>query len=284
MTKGVVLFANNNEQVDYIKQAIFCTQQIKKHLDLPVSLVTNSSDHLYKQYSTYVELFDKIISIPKVNSGQRKSFRDGVGPVKKLEWNNLNRSDVYDLTPYDETLVMDTDYIVANNQLLNCFKVNNDFMIWKEATYLNPYGKVWEIKYVSDTSMEMYWATVFYFKKCEKMKTYFNTVQHVRDNWAYYRWIYQIASKNYRNDFAFTIAIWIMNGFEDNKEWPAKLPGTHYYIYDRDQIIDFNDNKFTFLVTVPQDQKKSTATTVKDLNVHVMNKLGLQTVIESKGI
>ena len=43
-------------------------------------------------------------------------------------------------------------------------------------------------------------------------------------------------------------------------------------------------NKFTFLVTVPQDQKKSTATTVKDLNVHVMNKLGLQTVIESKGI
>ncbi len=46
------------------------------------------------------------------------------------------------------------------------------------------------------------------------MKTFFNTVQHVRDNWPYYRWIYQIGSKNYRNDFAFTIAIWIMNGFE----------------------------------------------------------------------
>ena len=75
-----------------------------------------------------------------------------------------------------------------------------------------------------------------------------------------------------------------MNGFEKNDIWPAKLPGTHYYIYDRDQIIDFENNKFTFLVTVPQDQRKSTATTVKDMNVHVMNKLGLQKLIESKGL
>ena len=284
MTKGVILFANNNEQVDYIKQAIFCAKQIKEHLNLPVSLVTNSSDHLYKQYSTYVELFDKVISIEKVPSYQRKSFRDGPGAAKKLEWNNFNRADAFNLTPYDETLVMDTDYIIANDQLLHCFDLDNDFMIWKDATYLNPHGKVWEIRYVSDPSIEMYWATVFYFKKTKKTKVFFNTVKHIKENWGYYRWMYQIGAKNYRNDFSFSIAIHIMNGFERNNYWPASLPGSKYYIFDRDVIIDFENNKFTFLVTVPQDQKKCTATTVKDLNVHVMNKLGLQTVIESKGL
>ena len=46
-----------------------------------------------------------------------------------------------------------------------------------------------------------------------------------------------------------------MNGFERNNYWPASLPGSKYYIFDRDVIIDFENNKFTFLVTVPQDQK-----------------------------
>ena len=42
MTKGVLLFAHNNGLIDYVSQAIFCSEQIKKHLNLSVSLVTSN--------------------------------------------------------------------------------------------------------------------------------------------------------------------------------------------------------------------------------------------------
>ena len=39
MDKGVLLFAYNNE-IDYVKQAIYCAEHIKKHLIL-IALVNN---------------------------------------------------------------------------------------------------------------------------------------------------------------------------------------------------------------------------------------------------
>lgn len=284
MTKGVILFANNNDEIDYVRQAIFCAKQVQKYLKLPVSLVTDSAKHLKDNYPKLVDTFDQVISTKKITIFQRKTFRDGMGKAKKLPWNNLNRSDAYNLTPYDETIVMDTDYIVCNNNLSNCFKVNDDFMIWKDAFYLNPIGEPWEIRNVSDVSIEMYWATVFYFKKNKKTKTFFELLQYIKDNWAYYRWIYQIASVNFRNDFAFSIAIHIMNGFEENTNWPAKLPGTLYYTYDRDLVEDFVDNRFTFLCANPNEKGSYSIATAKDINVHIMNKIALERLIESQGI
>ena len=46
MSKGVLLFAQNNEQIDYIKQAVYLAKRIKRFLDLPVSLVTDSKEYL----------------------------------------------------------------------------------------------------------------------------------------------------------------------------------------------------------------------------------------------
>tara|TARA_B100000470_G_C19791780_1_gene392512 strand:- start:1669 stop:2523 length:855 start_codon:yes stop_codon:yes gene_type:complete len=284
MTKGVILFANNNDEIDYVRQAIFCAKHIKKHLNLPVSLITDSEKHLQTKYPHLIDIFDKVISAEKIQVYQRKTFRDGRQVSKKLQWNNFNRSDAYNLTPYDETIVMDTDYIVGNDLLLNCFKLNDDFMIWKDSLYINPYGKPWEIRYVSDTSIEMYWATVFYFKKNKKMETFFELLKYIKENWNYYRWIYQISGRNFRNDFAFSIAIHIMNGFESSTHWPTNPPGSLYYIFDRDLVEDFKDDEFTFLCTLPNDNSNYSVATTKDLNVHVMNKIGLEQLIERQGI
>ena len=32
MTNGVLLFAHNNQKMDYVKQAIYCARKIKKYL------------------------------------------------------------------------------------------------------------------------------------------------------------------------------------------------------------------------------------------------------------
>ena len=45
--KGALIFARNNAQIDYIKQARFSAQRIRKHLDIPTSIVTDSVCLLY---------------------------------------------------------------------------------------------------------------------------------------------------------------------------------------------------------------------------------------------
>ena len=57
MSKGVLLFAFNNESINYIKQAIFCANRIKKYLDLPVSLVTDINVTEVKDH------FDSVIKV-----------------------------------------------------------------------------------------------------------------------------------------------------------------------------------------------------------------------------
>jgi hypothetical protein len=43
MTRGVLLFAHNNEQVNYGIMAYWCARRIAEHLAVPVSLVSDAN-------------------------------------------------------------------------------------------------------------------------------------------------------------------------------------------------------------------------------------------------
>ncbi len=131
MTKGVLLFANNNEQVDYVKQAIFCAKRVKKYTNLDVTLVTDSSEQL-EQYKFYTKYIDKIITVPKAIESQQKKFFDGESYIYAT-WKNFSRTTCYDITPYDQTLVIDTDFILGSSSILKCFDTPHDFLINRYA-------------------------------------------------------------------------------------------------------------------------------------------------------
>ena len=65
MRKGVLLFANNNSQVDYIKQACYLAKKVKKHLKVPVSLVTSDRSRVTDFYP--YEVFDRITYTSRYN-------------------------------------------------------------------------------------------------------------------------------------------------------------------------------------------------------------------------
>ena len=46
MSKGALVFARNNAQVDYVKQAHFLAKRIKKYLNIGTTVVTDSKDYL----------------------------------------------------------------------------------------------------------------------------------------------------------------------------------------------------------------------------------------------
>lgn len=279
MTKGVVLFAFNTE-IDYVKMSIHSAERIKKHLGLPVTLVTDSRDYLNKDFYDKLYLFDSVIKYED-NTVQTRKFSDGNVKSTNHVWKNTTRSDVYSLSPYDETLVLDVDYIINSSFLLNCFELKSDFLIYKNSCDLSGWRKTNEFKYVNQYSIPFYWATVFYFKKNKKNKIFFNLVQYIRDNWDYYRLIYQINDKKFRNDYAFSIAIHILNGM-DVDCFDDIIPGKKFYTLDKDILISLDDNSCVFLVEKENKLDEYVPIRISDLDVHIMNKHSLLRVYDAK--
>lgn len=278
MSRGALLIARNNSQVDYVKQAIFCAEKIQQHLNIPVTLLTDNVSYMEKNYSDKIQVFDNIIALPNEKAKSYKKYRDGVFQEYKLEWKNTSRNVAYDLTPYNETLLMDTDYILANNVLINCFEQNSDLMMYNMATDLAGWRDFSEFSHISPNGIDFYWATIVFFRKTKVNKIFFDLVGHIKDNWYHYKVVYKIMNPTFRNDFAFSIAAHIMNGYMRNN-FVTPLPGKKYVSLDNDICIGIDNNKFNFLV-----QKEASAdyfpVSTKEQNVHIMNKFSLNRIID----
>ena len=100
MSKGFVVLAQNNKTVDYITQAYALALSIKasQHEHNLISLITN--DPVPKKYQ---KVFDQIISIP---------FNDD---AENTDWKVENRWKIFHATPYDETIVLDTDMLMLED-------------------------------------------------------------------------------------------------------------------------------------------------------------------------
>jgi len=277
MTKGVLLFANNNKSIDYVKQAVFLAKRIRKYMNLPTSIVTST-----ELTDEQENCFDKVIAHAiNENKTTNKRHHDGDMYNKITRFYNYNRADAYDISPYDETIVMDTDFIISNDILNNCFVQQKDLLLYNDATHVGIHNGTSEFKRISDTGVDFYWATVFFFKKTNETKIFFDLIKHISKNYMHYRSMYQFRTTVFRNDFAFSIAIHIMNGYQAG-EFAGKLPGTKFFSIDKDVLIDIVDDEIKILVQKQSRLGEYTAVNLKGSNCHVMNKFSLERIIDNK--
>ena len=293
-TKGVLVFARNNGNIDYCKQAYFLALRVSKYLHLPTTIVTDSKNFLLSEYPDAEKVFDKIISIvwkeediesdtllSKNEHFSYKTFKDGALAEKKLQWKNINRSSSYDISPYDETLVLDTDVVICNDTYLKAFDSVNNFQIYKDSFELIDIDREGIFDRVSDTSVDFYWATVLFFRKTESNKVFFDLVKHIQDNWDHYKRVFQISSPYFRNDHAFSIAIHIMNGYQLG-DFAKPLPGKLYHINDQSILWKIEEDSLLFLLEKIKHRGEYTPLRVKGCNVHVMNKFSLNRCIDEQ--
>jgi hypothetical protein len=275
MTQGVLIFAQNNTEVDYAKISLFAAKRVKEYLNVPVTLVTDSREWLLKSQPLAEKIFDNFIDVYS-DTEQTKKFYDGALSSRVLNWKNLSRSDCYDLSPYDETLVIDSDYIISSNNLSKIWNNSQDFLIYNDSFDLAQWRDTRSFRQLNQYSVPFYWATAFYFKKSKENHAFFNIVKHIKNNWSYYKALYNIDSSVFRNDFAFSIAIHMMGG----ENFATPLPGKMNYILDRDLLIDINNEHLKFLVEKNGYVGEYTAAKTTGLDVHVMNKYSLTRCIE----
>lgn len=290
MSRGCLIYAFNNEEIDYITMAKEAARRVKMHLGVPVCLVTDSSTQVDKVDPDRI-YFDTVIDVwqdPSLKSTAEllnirniRQFSDGTLAHKKSNFKNSLRTKTYELTPYDETLVIDSDYFLANDILKNCWEQEQDFLIYKEGYDLAGYRHHAEFEKVSDYTVDFYWATAFWFRKSELTETFFNLVDHVRDNWDYYKLVYQFASHMYRNDHAFSIALHIINGYT-GEQWQGKMPGRMVFTLDKDVLVSMDDSGFRILLEKQNRQGEYTLMKTKDVSVHLMNKFSLHRVMKGQ--
>lgn len=241
-SRGIVAFAANTEATDYLAIAQQTIPLAGQVLGLPYTIITEE----------------------QLNDYAYTNFRYDRDSEEFVQWRNIGRNLAYELSPYDETLVIDIDYIVQDRELLKIFEVSWDYMLMRNARSLN---NEYIPTAMGTNSLPFVWATVFAFRKTPRAELFFNLVKRIQNNYHYYRDLFNVESRQYRNDYAFAMADVILNGFYVEKN---SIPGPLLNVTQPIESITVKNNKFIIKDT-------GRAYVIPKMNLHIMSKQYLQT-------
>jgi len=265
-TKGLIIFAKNNEQFNYIKQAEVAATMAKHFLDIPVSLITLEADYNDNTLYNASDVWDKVIYLDNVEVVNGRGVIIN-GKREQITWYNLDRLLAYDLSPYDETILIDSDYLIQNSVLNNVWG-NVEPMLMNINSRLP--GKQQEHIYekvITDGYPSIHWFTVCYFRKCEQTEQWFTLAKEIKENNDFYSTTYNSPYTFYRNDITAAIASHIMNGYTDG--WLKPLPTRQINSYPPESVIDINKGSITINTTEGPVR-------LKDTNIHLLNKFEIE--------
>ena len=244
-SKGVVVFAFNTSDVDYVSLADKTSKLTKHHLGLPITLITDVD-------STPQFGYDRVIRI----NAKTGNFRTNNG-IKK-EWRNFDRYTAYELSPYDTTILLDGDYLVLDDSLLVLLEQDFDYRLMHQSRGLkDPLYSM-----MGSHGLPFVWATVVLFNKSKSTEQYFDLIKRIQNNYPYYKTLYN-CNGSYRNDYAFAIANIILNGYGLDE-----YKGIPWSMLTLEQAIDNIELKNNFLVV----RQAAAAHVIAKQNIHVMDK------------
>ena len=255
--RGVILFAFNSPTVNYVGIADNAARLIEKYLKLPVTLVTDMAGNPKFDFHT----------VHRVNPLDG-NFRNDLNAVQ-VQWKNFDRYTAYAFSPYEETILLDTDYLVLDNSLLKLFDTDFDYKIMHHNRDTNGPS----LEEMGVTSLPFVWATVVLFRKTDKAEMLFDMVGRIQRNYFYYCKLYNIPGGNYRNDYAFAIANCILSGYSLNED-----QGIPWVMLTLEQRVESIHTKGSLLAVRMKDK----AVVIPKQCVHVMDKDYLQS--ESFGL
>lgn len=238
-SRGIVAFAYNVDTIDYVSIATNTLELASQQLGLPYTLITDQE----LQNDFHTNRYD-------IDTGQF------------IKWRNVGRHHAYELSPYDETLVIDVDYLILDNNLNKIFDIDWDYLLARNSIALTA---AWPEK-MGENSLPYVWATVFAFRKTPRAQMFFDLVGRIQRNYAYYCALFNVQERNFRNDYAFAMADIILNGYTVDKK---SIPGSILAIDQSITSMNLINGK-----VIVKDKNKSYV--LPQTNLHVMSKAYLQ--------
>ena len=163
------IFAQNSVD-DYVQQA--CLAAMSIHLTNPgsnICLIAN--DTVPEKYKS---LFEHIVPIP---------FGD---KSKTSRWKIENRWKIYHATPYDETVVIDSDMLVLDNiqHWATILQAHDVYYTNKIQTYRGEWAdNTYYRKAFKNHNLPNLYAGVHWFKRCEFSHNFYKWLELVMNNW-----------------------------------------------------------------------------------------------------
>jgi len=209
MSKGFLTIAQNG-QYDYVKMAYVLGMSLKisqKKYD-KLSIIVNKGETIPTKYKF---IFDNIIYIDKPDE----------------DWKIHNKWQYYSLTPYDETIVLDTDMLFFHD-ISTWWKdlesTDIDFTTsvknYRNETITSDYYR----KVFTNNNLPNLYTALFYFKKSSDLKQYFTLVRLIFENWnAFYKKLLKEPPKFLSGDVVYALAAKIYF----NRNWNSFLTFSH---------------------------------------------------------
>ena len=252
---GALIFAYNNSAFDYIAIAEVAAQLIRWHLQIPVTLVTDTS--------VVSAAFDSII-VDEYKGENRRVFRMP-NETLTVEWKNRGRWRARELSPYNRTLLVDADYIVRTPYLKTVLDSSAEFACYKHAYDVMQKDKLASDALISRSSIEMWWATVVVWNKDSVLaNTVFDLWQIVAEHWDYYAHLYSFKASVFRNDFALSIAVHLATGMHTAAHDSINIPHGLPSLSSTDTVLSATPSK----LVVADDANRNAVYT----DLHIMNK------------
>tara|TARA_S200002703_G_scaffold61943_1_gene53834 strand:- start:1678 stop:2568 length:891 start_codon:yes stop_codon:yes gene_type:complete len=283
MTNGILMFALNGQAVDsdknkinidYVRMAIANAKNIKKYMKHnSVALVTDQKGkQQLEQTDDILKYIDHVIVTKPVYEGvgpetnphvNKRSMRVGSKTIT-FEWQNQSRPDSYKLSPYDKTILLDCDYFVYDNSLDSLFDTDANILCGKHVEEISYKDSLIDYERLHHQTIKLFWATVLYFTKSEESKLMFRMMDAVKKNWRYYSKLYKFeGSRTYRNDFAVSVALHLMQGKQETTEYD--LPLKILCLADKNMMPNAKQVIYRY-------NDKWAGTGFPKQNIHVMNK------------
>jgi len=272
MTRGILIFAFNNDRVDYLKHANWAANRVNGFLDLPVTIVTDQKSLVGKNIKHEVILTNAM-------SGGQRNFDKGRCGGEAL-WYNVNRFQAYDYSPYDETIIIDSDYVINTTQLLKVFDNPYNVLCHREVYDISGRGGFLPYQTFGHHNFPHYWATILYFNRSKEAEQLFQLMSMIKENYEHYSKLYKYQFRPYRNDYVVSIALSILYGHRLNAipTIPWDLPSAFSDV----DIINVSDTEYQMTFEKwnhTANEKRKVTSKLKDTDFHCINKNSLEDIV-----
>ena len=204
MTKGYIVIAQNNNAVDYLEQAYALALNLKLTQTVVCGLTVCVDAKTRKLITAkHKKVFEHIVDIP---------WQDD---AKDEQWKINNKWKYYYMTPYDETVILDTDMIFPTD-VSHWWDIMSQRDVWattKVRTYrgevaTSDYYREWFTK----NNLPNVYTAFFYFKKSDLASELFAMIEIIFQHWQrmYFKYMPEGKPDWLSGDVAFALAMQIL--------------------------------------------------------------------------
>lgn len=210
MSKGFLTLAQNGKE-DYVKMAYALALSLKSSQSKydKLSVIVNSDELIPIKY---LEVFDKVFYIDKPDEA----------------WKIQNKWQYYQITPYDETIVLDSDMLFFNDisswwsglGIYNDIDFASSVVNYRSEVITSDYYR----KVFTNNKLPNLYTALFYFKKTKEIERYFKLIELIFKNWeVFYKKFLKEPPRYLSGDVVYSLAAKIMF----NRKWDSYLSFVH---------------------------------------------------------